>query len=81
MVCLYFSRDIHPIFPTFIKLIFKAVNENCVDDIKRYAVPVIYNLDIEKMGKKGKNSMVLLSKGTEDGIVLICVVNIFWILY
>ena len=49
IVCLYFSRDIHPIFPRFIKLIFKAVNESCVADIKREAVPVIYNLGIEKM--------------------------------
>ena len=40
IVCLYFSRDIHPIFLTFIKLIFKAVNESLVDDIKREAVPV-----------------------------------------
>ena len=48
-VCLYFSRDIHPIFPTFSKLIFKTVNGICVDDIKRKAVSVIYNMVIGKM--------------------------------
>ena len=48
MVCLNFSRDIHPIFPTFIKFIFKAVNGTCIDDIKRNALPVIYNRVIEK---------------------------------
>ena len=34
MVCLYFSCDIHPIFPTFIKLIFKAVNGTCIETSK-----------------------------------------------
>ena len=43
IVCLYFPRDIYPISLTFIKLIFKIVNGMCVDDIKRKAVPVIYN--------------------------------------
>ena len=49
IVCLYFSRKIHPISPTFTKLILKTVNGSCVDDIKRKAVPVIYNTVIEKM--------------------------------
>ena len=35
IVCLYFSRKIHPISPTFTKLILKTVNGSCVDDIKR----------------------------------------------
>ena len=48
-VSLYFSRDIHPIFPKFLKLIFKAVNANCVDDIKRKPLPVIYNSIMEQM--------------------------------
>ena len=49
IVCLYFSREIHPIFPTFIKFIFKGINGSHVDDIKRQAVLVIYNTVIEKM--------------------------------
>ena len=49
VVCLYFSRDIHPIFPTFIKLIFKTVNRSCDNNIKKKAVPVIYNTVIENM--------------------------------
>ena len=40
MVSLYFSRDIHPISPTFIKLLFETVNGSCVHDIKRKAVLV-----------------------------------------
>ena len=47
--CLCFSQDIHPISPTFIKLLFKTVTGSCVDDIERKAVPVIYNTVIEKM--------------------------------
>ena len=49
IVCLYFSRKIHPISPTFIKLILKTVNGSCVYDIKRKAVQVIYKTVIEKM--------------------------------
>ena len=49
IICLYFSRDIHPMSPTFIRLNFKTVNGGCVDDIKRRAVPIIYNTAIEKM--------------------------------
>ena len=49
IVCLYLSRDIHSIFPTFIKLIFKTVNGSYVGEMKRKAVPVIYNTIIEKM--------------------------------
>ena len=47
IVCLYFSRDVHPMSPTFIKLIFKTVNESCVDDIKRRAVPAFYDTAIK----------------------------------
>ena len=43
IVCLYFSRDKHPISLTFVKLIFKTVNGMCVGGIKRKAFPVIYN--------------------------------------
>ena len=49
VVCLYFSRDMHPILPTFIKLIFKTVNRSCDNNIKKKAVPVIYNTVIENM--------------------------------
>ena len=49
IVCLYFSRDMQSIFPTFIKLIFKAINGSCAGDTKRKAVPVIYNTVFEKM--------------------------------
>ena len=49
IVCLYFSRDMHPISPTFINLIFKTVDGSCVYDIKRKAVQVTYNTAIEKM--------------------------------
>ena len=48
-VCLYLSRDMHPISPVFINLIFETVNGSCVDRIKRKAVPVIYNTAVEKM--------------------------------
>ena len=48
IVCLYFSCNMHPISPTFIKLIFKTVNGSSVHDIKRKAIPVIYNTVNEK---------------------------------
>ena len=47
--CLYLSRDIHPIFSTFIKLNFKTVYGSWNDDIKKRAVQVIYNTIIENM--------------------------------
>ena len=49
IICLFFSSDIYLISPTFIKLIFKTVNGSCDNDIKRKAVPVIYNTVIEKL--------------------------------
>ena len=47
IVCSYFSH--HPIFPTFIKIIFKTVNASCIDNIVRKAFPVVYNTINEKM--------------------------------
>ena len=49
IVCLYFSRKIHPISPTFTKLILKTVNGSLRWRHQKKAVPVIYNTVIEKM--------------------------------